>query len=568
MISTIDTDVLVIGGGGAGARAALSAAESGARVVLALKGFLGTSGATAYRVASVGGFQAATGIVDPGDSPDEHFSDIVRAAQGMCNERLARIVATEAPAMLEDLVARGVELDTRDGRPVISTGCFASRPRMYWILGHGHSIVHVLKPAIAARGVDVRERVIATSLLAADGACAGAILLDREGRLLAVRARATILCTGGAARLFVPSIVPPEITGDGYALAYRAGAALANLEFIQCGFGVVQPVTYLLGPHLWRLVPELRNATGEAFLDRYLPPGVTAEGCATARASHYPFSSRRPERFIDVAVHAEILGGRGTATGGILLDFGGRSARLALLPPAVRLRWNYLCQKLGEHGVNPDETPIEVSIFGHAFNGGVLIDEWGRSSLEGLYAAGEAAAGPHGADRLGGNMLMTSQVFGRRAGHAAAEAARAARPPELDGAALDAEERRLARMRRPADGPRLEDLLGRLQRRMWRVAIVRDDASLRGCLAEIAGIEAALRGARVADADDLRRAIEIENLLLVGRLVTTAALARRETRGSHYRADFPDTDDAAWGRSIVLRCAAGEPEESLVRLTG
>lgn len=566
MISTIDTDVLVIGGGGAGARAALSAAESGARVVLALKGLLGTSGATAYRVASVGGFQAATGIADAGDSPQQHFEDIVRAAQGMCDERLARIVATEAPAMLEDLVARGVELDTRHGQPVVSTGCFASRPRMYWILGHGHSIVHVLKPAIAAAGVDVRERVIATSLLVTGGACAGATLLDRAGRLVAVRARATVLCTGGAARLFAPSIVPPEITGDGYALAYRAGAALANLEFIQCGFGVVQPVIYLLGPHLWRLAPEMRNAAGEAFLERYLPAGLTAEACATARASHYPFSSRRPERFIDVAAHTEILRGRGTAAGGILLDFRGRRARLETVPPAVRLRWDYLCQKLGEHGVNPDTTPIEVSILGHAFNGGILIDERGRSSIEGLYAAGEAAAGPHGADRLGGNMLMTSQVFGRRAGRAAAEAALAAPPRELHGAALDAEERRLAQTQGPANGPRLPDLLGRLQRRMWTVTIVRDAASLQACLDEIADIEAALPGARVADAGDRRRMIELENLLLVGRLVATAALARCETRGSHYRADFPDTDDATWRRSIVLRCVAGEPEQTLARL--
>lgn len=232
MTPTIDTDVLVVGGGGAGARAALAAAESGARVVLALKGFFGTSGATAYRVASVAGFQAATGLADPDDTAEEHFNDIVRAAQGMCDERLARLVAAEAPKALQDLVARGVDLDTEDGRPVVSTGCFASRPRMYWIRGHGHSIVGVLKPAILARGVDVRERVVVTWLLVAGGACAGATLLDRDGRLVAVRAGATILCTGGAARLFAPSLVPPEITGDGYALAYRAGADLANLEFI------------------------------------------------------------------------------------------------------------------------------------------------------------------------------------------------------------------------------------------------------------------------------------------------------------------------------------------------
>lgn len=566
MIPTIDTDVLVVGGGGAGARAALAAAESGARVVLALKGLLGTSGATAYRVASVAGFQAATGLADPDDTPEEHFNDIVRAAQGMCDERLARLVAAEAPKALQDLVARGVDLDTEDGRPVVSTGCFASRPRMYWIRGHGHSIVGVLKPAILARGVDVRERVVVTSLLVAGGACAGATLLDRDGRLVAVRAGATILCTGGAARLFAPSLVPPEITGDGYALAYRAGADLANLEFIQYGFGVVRPVTYLLTGPLWHLVPEMRNASGDSVLPRYLPAGVTPEACADARATHYPFSSRRPDCFVDVAAHTEVLEGRGTERGGVLLDFRNTGARRARLPATVGRRWEYLRQTLGEHGVDPEDTPLEVSLFGHAFNGGVRIDEWGRSTLEGLYAAGEAAAGPHGADRLGGNMLMTSQVFGQRAGHAAATAALAAAPRALDGAMLDAEAARLDGMRRPAGGHRLGDLLDRLQRRMWRIAIVRHERSLSECLQDIAEVEAALPAAQVDGPDDLRHALELENLLLVGRLVATAALARRETRGSHYRADYPETDDAAWRRSLVFRRVDGRPVQALEAL--
>ena len=566
MVPIVDTDVLVIGGGGAGARAALSAAESGARVMLALKGLLGRSGATAYRVSSVGGFQAATGLADPDDTPEEHFRDIVSAAEGMCSERLARVVASEAPRVLDDLVARGVELDTADGRPVISTGCFASRPRMYWIRGHGHSIVHALRPALKERGVDVLERVLVTSLLVADGACRGATLLGRDGRLAAVRAKATILCTGGAARLFAPSLVPPEITGDGYALALGAGADLANLEYVQRGFGVIHPVTYLLSPHRWRLVPEMRNGDGVAFLPRYLPAGLSPEECAGRRATHYPFSSRVPDRFIDVAAHSELLEGRGTAHGGIALDFRERHARIDDLPTAVRLRWEYLRAVLAEHGVDPAATPIEVAIFGHAFNGGLVIDEHGRSTVDGLYAAGEAAAGPHGADRLGGNMLMTSQVFGDRAGRAAATRAASTTSPEIAATALEAEAKRLAAMYRPGGRHRLGELLERLRRGMSRVAIVRDERSLARCLEDIAEVEAALGVARVGDPDDLWRALEQQSLLLVGRLLVTAARARRESRGSHYRADFPATDDAAWGKSLVARQAEGRLELALTAL--
>ena len=562
MIPTIDTDVLVIGGGGAGARAALSAAESGARVVVALKGVLGSSGATAYRVSSIGGFQAATGAVDPDDTPEEHFNDIMRAAQGMCSERLARIVATEAPDALRDLIARGVELSTENDRPVISTGCFASRPRMHWIVGHGHSIMNVLKPEIAARGVDVRERVIGTSLLVADGACAGATLLDRQGHLVAVRAGATVLCTGGAARLFTPSLVPPEITGDGYALAFRAGAVLANLEYIQYGFGVIHPITHLLSAHLWCLWPDMRNGNGESFLSAYLPRGLTAEDCASARATHYPFSSRGAERFIDIAADTELLAGRGTARGGVLLDFRDASARIAHVPPAVGLRWQYLRQTLGQHSLDPEKSPVEISVFGHAFNGGVLIDESGRSTLEGLYAAGEAAAGPHGADRLGGNMLMTSQVFGRRAGRAAAREAMSARCRGIDTVAVEAEGKRLAAMHRPEAPHRLGELLTRLREGMRGVRIVRDEKSLQSGLDAVAEGEAALATARIAGPGDVQHALELENLLLVARLVTSAALARRESRGSHYRSDFPERDDRVWRRSILFRSADGRMEQT------
>jgi fumarate reductase (CoM/CoB) subunit A len=261
-----------------------------------------------------------------------------------------------------------------------------------------------------------------------------------------------------------------------------------------------------------------------------------------------------------------MLAGRGTERGGIVLDFRGRSARLGELPATVRLRWDYLKQTLGAHGRDPEDAPVEVSIFGHAFNGGVLIDERGGSTVQGLYAAGEAAAGPHGADRLGGNMLMTSQVFGHRAGQAAARAAKAERPRDIAPRTLDQQAARLAGMRRPEGRYGVAELVARLQRRMWSVSIVRDEASLRACLEEIAEAEEALGRARIADRGELRHALELDSLLLTGRLVTTAALARRESRGSHYRADFPDTDDVAWRRSIAFRAVGGRTEQTLVAL--
>lgn len=558
MASALDADVLVIGGGGAGARAALAAAEAGARVVMVLKGRAGRSGATTYRVSAIGGFQAATGQADSEDSPEIHVRDIVDAAQGMCDERLARVIASEAPLLLDDLLARGVEIVKENGQPVVSVGCFASRARMYWIRGHGHAIVAALKPAIQKHGVRLMERATATSLLIRNGACIGATVLDEHGSLIALRAKATILCTGGAARLFARNLNPPDVTGDGYALAFRAGAELMNLEFIQCGFGLIHPVVHLLSALVWRLVPEMRNGVGGSFLPRYLPSGLTVEDCAGLRSGHFPFSSRNVDRYIDIAAHTELCEGRGTARGGIVLDFSSDApARIAALPRPNRLRWEYLRQKLAGHGVDPQKDPLEVSLYAQAFNGGVRIDEWGRSTVEGLYAAGEVAGGPHGADRLGGNMLMTSQVFGQRAGRDAARRAQAVDLPPLDHDSVALEERRLEALRRREGRPTLHKLLARLQAAMWRVLVVRDEKSLRACLEEIGEIEEALSATRVAGHDDVRRAVALHNLLLVGKLFVFAALLRRESRGSHYRADYPTTDDEGW-RQCSVWCRNGE----------
>ena len=258
----IETDVLVIGGGGAGARAALEANRCGARVALTMKGKFGQSGATAFKAAETAGLNVADGTVDPDDDPGGHFRDIREAALGMCDERLACILAREALELTPFLESVGVKLESDEEGLLTVAGCFASRSRMHILKGHGEPIVQALKREIQRSEIQVHDFITVTDLLVADGVCLGALALDGKGQWLVFSAKAVILATGGAGQLFAVTLSPPDITGDGYAMGYRCGADLMNLEFMQVGLGTLFPFKNLLHCWVWGLHPRLLNGNG------------------------------------------------------------------------------------------------------------------------------------------------------------------------------------------------------------------------------------------------------------------------------------------------------------------
>lgn len=272
IVHTVNTDVLVIGGGGMAGRAAIEASRQGARVTMVMKGEFGKSGTSAARVAEAAGYNVADGLVDPEDNPAEHYKDILAAAAGMCDERLARIVAEEAPETLRELERMGVPFHMNGDRYLEVVGCFASRPRMHVIPGHAEPIVAAQRREILGLGVPVYEHTMITSLLVRDGICLGALGLDARGDLVVFQAAATVLGTGGAGKLFLHNLNPPDITGDGYALGYRAGADLVNMEFMQAGPSIVHPLHTILNAWLPALYPRLTN-------------GGTCSWCAATWAS-------------------------------------------------------------------------------------------------------------------------------------------------------------------------------------------------------------------------------------------------------------------------------------------
>lgn len=564
---TIETDVLVIGGGGAACRAAIAAHDAGARTILVLKGKLGASGATVAPGRGVA-WQAADDCSSPEDSPEVHFRNIMDAGLGMADPRLARLLAYEVLERMDELEDWGLRFvpdPSGRARHYSAYSCFGDQPRAHCILnsGHGHAgdIVMVLRKQMAMRDIEVHEEVFVSDLLVPDGVCRGALALGPNGEVVAYHTGAVVLAAGGARQLFPPAGEHRiDTTGDGYAMALRAGARLTNMEYMQL---MLRPTDF--GPFdmpgsFWALFPVLRDEYGEDALAAYLPPGVTRQQAMYERTLHEPFSCRDASGWLDVAIATEVREGRGSPEGGLYLDFS--QVDLNRFRPS---RPNHIPVDYDKEVVLPKGRP-QVRHAAHAINGGVLINGRAESTLPGLYAAGEVAAGPHGADRLGGGMVTNCQVFGARAGRYAAEWAFQGgdREPSPTSHALP-----LARLRRHGGGERrAEDVLVALQRASGaHLMVVRHERGLLQVLDRIQDLRRGwLPAVAARNARTLRRAIEVENSLLTAELMARAALMRRESRGSHFREDYPQQDDGTWRVNILFRQADGSLEQEMGRL--
>ncbi|HWT81960.1 MAG TPA: FAD-binding protein, partial [Candidatus Methylomirabilis sp.] len=375
-----------------------------------------------------------------------------------------------------------------------------------------------------------------TCLLVDHGSCVGAIGLQETGEMIVFQAGATVLGTGGAGKLFLHNLNPPDITGDGYALGYRAGAQLVNMEFMQAGPSIVHPVHNTLNAWLLALYPRLTNAKGETFLERYLPPNWSVAQCLDARSTHYPFSVYDDSQYFDIAVQKELTGGRGTTHGGVFLDLSNsRPEELPDTPRGRDVRRLYgitreYIQK--NYRVDIAEQPVEVACIGHAINGGLRIEPTAETTVPCLYAGGESAGGPHGADRLGGNMNLTCQVFGKRAGVSAAKRAQDRGVPTVSSSVIAEEEGRLRRLQtqRGSLGP--GQLKRWIQGCMWRhLLVVRSDASLRACLGEVERLRNRMAEINVDGTAQLMGCLEVDSLLTVAEIMARAALLRTESRG-------------------------------------
>lgn len=555
----VTTDVLIVGSGGAALRAALSAAEEGVDVLVVIKGEFRRSGATFHSVAEVGAFNVPDDAGGTGDSPEVFLDDILTAGQGMSDPRLSRILAEEAGDALAYLEERGVTFEREGDHFLVFRACFSSKPRSHVIKDHFKPIVKALGEEASRRGVRVLDRTMVVNLIVRDGECLGAYALDGEGRPVVIRAKAVIMTAGGASQLFATNLYPSDITGDGYAMARRCGAHLANMEFMQAGVSIVTPFVNLFGNYLWHAHPRLTDRDGVPFLKDYLPEGLSVDAVIDEKQRHFPFSSSDISRYVEIGIQSAINDGRGTDEGGVYLDFIDCDFDRLLKEPDSSLArmWPLTYDWYLARGSDLYRDKVQIACSAHAINGGLRIDQDAQSNIKGLFAAGEVAAGPHGADRLGGNMSVTCQVFGGRAGRKAAERARSMDHPAVQG--LEEEHAGfLAQLPRGGEEP-LPALRQALQLAANRhLLILRDAAGLEALRSRAGEIrETVLSSARIETPQDRVNAIELVNMCEVADIMAMAALERAESRGSHYRVDCPERDPEQETNIIVDKDAPG-----------
>ena len=536
---TLTTDVLIIGGGMAGCRAAIAAADYGGSVVLATKMPLNNGGASTFPVAEMAGYNAGDPDI-PGDV-EKHYEDIVNAGQGMANPLLARILAENAPGTIAELEKWGVVFEKEGDGYYIFKSCFATSPRTHVIRGHGEPIVKAMSGQIQLRSnINVVDDMTVLELDVRDGRCCGAWAIKTDGTFVHISAGAVVIASGGATQVFTRNLNPKDVSGDGYALAYDAGAELINMEFMQSGIGFSHPIVNMFNGYIWAAHPKLHNNLNEQFLGKYLPKGMTQEHVMDEHRRHFPFSSSDDSKYLEVGIQKEIRAGGGSPNRGIYADLRHLTddyIRSINDDCGLHHMWYIARDYMREKGVDLNSQIVEIAVFAHAINGGVNIDESASSTLPGLYAAGEAAGGPHGADRLGGNMMVTCQVFGKIAGENAAKWA--AQNKAATYSNMQPSEKIMQVLHKRLDN---EILIKELQEiNQNNLLVCRSEESLSRVLQLTEDAAHELETAKTQDGVDTDN-FRLYAMLLSSRLMAKAALQRKESRGSHFREDYPQKD--------------------------
>jgi L-aspartate oxidase len=539
-MKTYETDVLVVGGGGAATASTIAAHDAGARTMLAVKGQFGVpgvrgAGATSnpkadfWTIRTVG---PKGGLFNP---PDVVHGDMCQLGLGTADHELCRIFVDEVTEAIKRLRGMGMRFQSK---------MLATMPATKESKGT-NNIVQIQKAVIAGTNTHVLEQANLTDLIVHDGRCMGAVGIDDTGEPFVVHAGAVILATGGVGQLFKYSFNPPGNTGDGYAMALRAGAELFNMEFMQQGLATTWPTQAMVMLYEMPDPYKMFNREGKAFIEDYLPDGVSVADVSNLKAYHWPVSCRDAAIHLDRAIHGEALAGRGTDHDAIFLDLSG--TKRGFQPEVFE-------EYMTSVGIDMGTDLLQIQIHHHTSNGGVRIDSHAQSRIRGLFACGETA-GWQGADRVGGTMLGGSQVFGWRAGTRAAEVARDRPQRELKPDELDALlGGTLARAKEARGKTRPGDLLEPLQHEMWRRILVERDAE------QLAAARVFVDGQRDRLDNDLRIAEPFDNVLLfeqrnlldIAEVIITAATMRTESRGSHYRADYPERDDANWMTNLFV----------------
>ena len=535
-IKTISTDVLIIGSGGAGSRAAIEVDKNGFKATIVSKGLSFRSGCTGM---AEGGYNAVFKTVDKDDSIDAHIHDTLKGGSYLNDKRLVEILVNESPKRLIDLENYGALFDRQesgeiDQRPF---GGQSFRRTCYQGDRTGAELLNALKEEIIRRDIECIEEVMITSLVTDGDEVIGATGLDlKDSSLIYFKAKATILASGGAGQIYPVTSNTFQKNGDGYAISYRAGADLVDMEQVQFHpTGMVTPeskkgvlVTEAVRAEGGRLI----NSEGERFMKRYAPEKMElATRDVVARS-----------------IYKEIIEGKGTENGGVYLDIS------HLDDDYIQEKLETMVIQFENVGKNIKEEAIEVAPTAHHFMGGLKINTDASTNLKNLFGAGEVCGGVHGANRLGGNALADTQVFGKIAGESASEACKNAELKSNDEMVKEEASRIESLIKNGSIKPK--EFKNNIKKLMWeKVSIVRDEKTLNEALAELQKMQKDLENLDVGNQRqynaDLVTALEVINMVELCILIVKSAILRRESRGAHYRSDFPESKNE-WKKSIII----------------
>ena len=576
-IEILEFDVLIIGAGGAGLRAAVEASSRGMKTGLVCKSLLGK----AHTVMAEGGMAAAMGNVWSEDNWKVHFRDTMRGGKMLNNWRMAQLHAQESPERVHELEEWGALFDrTKDG--LISQRDFGGH--RYARLAHvgdrtGLEMIRTLQQHAVHQGIDVfQECTINRLLKSEDGSISGAVGYWREsGKSIVFRSKAIVLATGGLGKIWSITSNSWEGTGDGHALALYAGAEAIDMEFVQFHpTGMVWPPSVkgiLVTEGVRGDGGTLRNSSGNRFMFNYIPSMFASETADTEAEADKWYEDKTVRRTPDLlprdevarAINAEVKAGRGSPHGGVFLDIASRrdSEYIQRRLPSMYHQFMQLA------GVDITQESMEVGPTAHYAMGGIRVDpETAATSIPGLFAAGEVAGGMHGSNRLGGNSLSDLVVFGRRAGIGSSEYAQSVEElPSIDKSEIDA---RIAEMHKPFSDEGSENpysIHRELQETMQKnVGIIRTEVEMKTALEDIQSLRDRYNSVGIEGNMQYNpgwhMALDLEHMLTVAEAVTLAALERKESRGGHTRDDFPETSTEFAKVNVVIKLDNSEIEVS------
>lgn len=549
----ISTDVLVIGAGGAGLRAAMEASDNGSNVLVVCKGKFTRTGSTFFPLVHGWGIQFLEEEKN-GNTRDYFLKEILEVGEGMAQPDLVKVLIEQTPERVHDLEGMGIKFNKINGEFYDFLCCLAKIKRPVAAALDLENIQNTFKKEIEKRKVKVLENFNVVKIIVKEAGgkkkISGAIGIDKNGNLVLIKSKAVILACGGGSIIFKHNMNSPELTGDGYGLALDAGASLINMEYIQYIYGIVSPKRVIFSEKVFAYNPPILNINKKTFIEKYIPKNLSLSEIVKKRIEHGPFTSKLISKYYDLGICSEIRNGRGTENQAIYIDLKDLPKHINNIESQFHgaINWYKWIEK---KGIDIQRQLIEIALCAHANNGGIDVDIDTASKVDGLFACGEIMGGPHGADRQGGNMMAATQVFGKIAGENASLYSK-----NKDSVKINADEVlstvnesvKLSKTGNLTYGMIKKEIQDNVSREL---VVCRREKGLKELIDKLEGelIEKTSL-LKINRSSDINNYFTLKSLINTASVIANSALLRKESRGSHHREDYPEKNDKEF-RKIV-----------------